>query len=386
MKNVLIYDDILSGHHQEYLTHLYNGANSIKSKDVSFIFVVPQTIKQTDNILNRNFNNNISIDYLSSEEIIKTESKWYLISSLNKSIILRKYIKKHNVDEVFLVTLCHPMPLLPLFMPHGVKVSGIIYRIYFYEYNKLRFIRKIKDYIENLVIAKSDVIDTPYVLNDNSATCYYNHFFKTNKFRKLVDPILPLSTEPQNLKNELSILPCENTFLHFGYMTKRKGTIKILDALLLCKNYKNKVFIFAGIVGDDIKSEFYSKISELINKGVKIIIFDEFCSYEKLCNLCYTADCIIIPYSNISYSSGVIGYASLFNKTIIGPKFGLPGKLISRNKIGITIDTNKVKSIALAIDSFKFKNDESTSKYNEINSVINFTKQIYNKYIFENNQ
>lgn len=379
MKKVLVYDDILSGHHQEYITHIYNGANETNDKNINFTFVVPESIKETNSRLNHNSNKNITVDYLSKSELKKVSKNGYFRSAFNRSRVITKYIKKHNANEVFLITLCHPLPLLPLFVPAKVKISGIIYRIYFYEWQKSGMICKIKDYIENLVIAKSKSISTPFVLNDNSATCYYNHMYKTTKFKSLPDPIIPLVTEPKNIKDELGISPDEKTFLHFGHMTRRKGTLKILEAIMLCK--KNDIaFIFAGVINDDIKLEFYTKTNELISKGYKILVFDEYCSYERLSNLCYTTDCIIIPYSNISFSSGVVGYASLFNKTVIGPKFGLPGKLISRNNLGIAIDTNNIKDIADSISMFTRKDIHTNKKYKEKNSVTNFIKQIFNQY------
>lgn len=378
MKKILIYDDIIDGHHQEYITHLYNGANDCNN--IKFIFVLPESIINIDDfILNNNSNINISIDYLTNSELKKIRKKGYFSSSYYRSIILSKYIKRHQVDEVFLVTLCHSLPFLPLFVPNSVKISGIIYRIYFYEWKQLSFIKKIKDYLENLVIAKSKSIRIPFVLNDNSATCYYNRFYKTTKFKFLSDPIIPLISQPKNIRAELCISPNDITFLHFGYMTRRKGTIQILDAISLCENH-NKVFIFAGVIDDDIKLEFYAKVNELIAREYNIIVFDEFCSYERLCNLCYSTDCIIIPYSNVSYSSGVIGYASLFNKSVIGPKFGLPGKLISRHKIGIGIDINNIDELVKSISQFTRKTTLDINKYIESNSVNNFIKQIFNVY------
>lgn len=43
-----------------------------------------------------------------------------------------------------------------------------------------------------------------------------------------------------------------------------------------------------------------------------------------------------MPYHLTSLSSGVFGYAAVFNKPVIGPDNGLIGKLIQKYELGIT--------------------------------------------------
>ena len=122
-------------------------------------------------------------------------------------------------------------------------------------------------------------------------------------------------------------------------MEERKGTLTILKAIIEAKQEKIKdsVFVFAGRVDHAIKDEFYDLI-KIARQKCEIKVYDEFCENDFLYNLCYTCDFILIPYSNTCQSSGVIGYASFFEKPVIGPSKGLLGNLIKDNNLGLAID------------------------------------------------
>ena len=104
-----------------------------------------------------------------------------------------------------MITLVHYLPFLPLILPKKVKVSGIIYRLYLYEWKSLPFIKKIKDVLEMYITAKSNMVEKGYILNDSSAACYYNKLFKTTKFVPLADPIQKSNYIPQCIKKSLNI-------------------------------------------------------------------------------------------------------------------------------------------------------------------------------------
>lgn len=296
---------------------------------------------------------------------------------LKLSRLIKRVAIQENVDRILLISLADVIPFLPLMLPNRIKLSGIIYKIY------LRApktgIRGVIDRFRYTVMAHNGSVDKVFILNDPRSAGALNKIYKTNRFTALADPVpAPDMEKVKNLRSELDVPASSVIFLHFGAMDTRKGTLEILKAINLLPSEKlyGKCFIFAGRVSNDIKEQFYTLVDDAKEKGAQIIVKDEFCSYELLFSLCYTSDCILIPYLLTDLSSGALGYAALFGKPVIGPKTGLIGELIEDNKLGIPIDTITPESIVNKINTFKVYNTRSS--YAKDNSISAFCKTVLN--------
>ena len=372
----MVFDTSIDGHHLEYIHHIHEAACE-KFHNLQFFFAVPKEFKQQSNKFSWESCNWVKIVYIDSNDIQKCDKGNYFTKAWNYSKILKKYTQLYNIDELFLITLIYPYPFLPLFLNSKTKVSGIIYRIYLYEWKLSSFIKKCKDAFEMWIMTKSKTTKSIFVLNDHSATCYFNKLFNVNKFKFIIDPILPLSYTSQNIRNQLGIDESERVYLHFGAMTKRKGTLDILDAIEMLseKELNGKVFVFAGKIKNTIKNAFYER-KQRLEKKAKIIVYDQFCSYEFLSDLCNSCDVVLVPYKNTSYSSGVLGYVALFNKMVIGPKEGLLGKLIRRNNLGYAKTSMDAKNLARVIAAEQ-EATFSGKNYVSKNDVKTFTNIIF---------
>ena len=379
MKKIMIFDNSINGHHLEYLHHIHEFACQEKNGN-QYIFAVPKDFEQSKDKFVWSQSDNVNIVFINKKDENLCSKANYFLKSWNYAKILKKYATQYNVNEIFLITLIYPFPFLPLFFKSDIKVSGIIYRIYLYEWKTSSFLKKIKDALETYVMAKAKCTESIFILNDNSAACYFNKLFKVNKFKFLTDPINPASTKPQNIRTKLQISESNEFYLHFGAMYERKGTLTILEAIekLPDKELKNKCFIFAGKIGDDIKERFYKK-KKTLDKKVKILVYDEFCPYDFLNNLCFSCNYIIIPYKNISCSSGVVGYAAQLRKTLIAPKDGILGKLVRRYNLGITSNILDPNELAKVIQSKKTYVSNS-DRYIQASSVMHFCNKIFSNF------
>lgn len=372
MKRILIYDSSIEGHHMEYLHHIYMATDDA---DAKFVFAIPERFLTMKEKMKWPERGNVQFDLIPSTELNKAKGG-YFKERWNNARLAAKYIKKHQADEVFYIELVVQFPFLPLFVSKDVKVSGILYRLVPYEWKRLSLITKIKDAIEVNVIGRSKFVKTPMCLNDNSCACYFNKLFKTSKYIPIVDPIKPLNYQPKSIRKDLGAGTNDKVILHFGGMTMRKGTLTLLEAACSMSELqlKNKIFVFAGKVSNDIKAQFDSFIVQLQQK-CRVIIYEGFCAYELLADLCYSCDCIVVPYKNTSYSSGVIGDAAQYQKTVVGPEDGLLGKLIRRNKLGVTMKDNNPVALAAILDS-----DETylprPNSYSQKETIDEFTKTI----------
>ena len=364
MKRILIYDSTISGHHMEYLHHIYM---AIEGVDAEFVFVIPEEFNHVKDKLSWPDRKNVKFDFIPKDTIEQLRGGWFA-SRWRRARTCAQYVKKHNAEEIFFIELVIQFPFLPLFLPKGVKVSGIVYQLVPYEWNRLSLISKIKCGLEVWSYTKTRCAKAPMMLNDPSCASYLNKHLRKNNIISIVDPVMPLNYSPKIVREEFGMNESDKMILHFGAMNKRKGTLLILEAVakMTEDQLKDKVFVFAGKINNEIKERFYA-LKEDLSKNARIFVFDEFVSYEHLADLCHSCDCIVVPYTNYSYSSGVIGYSAQFFKSVIGPSQGILGKLIRRNHLGLTFDDMSADALAKVLTSgecFECRPNEYAEKEN----------------------
>lgn len=366
---VLIFDVAITGHHLEYLHHFYLGA--LDHPEVEFYFFVSPEFEKKKEMFEWFCASNIKILYSTKEQADKcAKAKMWQLGAF-ETLLLRKIVNKVNPDYVLLTSLTTIIPLACFLLPRRVKVQGIIYTIYSYQKEKLSALRLNLERMRWYVSSKSKIINKVFLLNDPVNCKEWNKHYNTNKFDYLPDPVPDISgQEFKDVRSQFNIPKESKVFLHFGGMAERKGTLNILKAILLSPEdeLKDKVFIFAGRIYNEIKTPFY-ELLKTANERTKIIVFDDFVSYEFIYNLCFSTDFILIPYQMSNLSSGVIGYASLFKKTVIGPQDGLIGNLIRLYNLGYTIDASDLNSIS---KSFGFSPKPISSAYADVSTRENF--------------
>ena len=350
---ILIFDTTLSGHHLEYINHIYRGVITKTLDD--FVFAVPAR-EWGKKRKKREWPEaeNVRWVMLDDEECERCNEGNLLVRCWRTSIMVKRYALKYEVNKILMISLAGVIPFLPLILPLHIKLSGIIYKIYLR--SKKKGIRSLIDKFRFLVMAHCLTMDKTFILNDSKSTDTLNKIFHTCRFVFLPDPVPEVDKKRLiDLRPELNISGDKIMFLHFGAMNARKGTLVILKAILLLTQNQitDKVFIFAGIVGQDIEEEFWSLVRQCTAKGIRIIVMNEFVSYEKLNDLCYSSDIILAPYLLTDLSSGVVGYAAAHCRTIVGPDSGLIGELIRNNSMGVTLSHISPESLADVIVNLK---------------------------------
>lgn len=345
-----------------------------------YVIVVPEDFINKKDLYDWPSAEHISFDFIDADIVAQTNKGNLLQASYKRSKLLKEYVEKYSAVNVFLIVLMAFVPCLPFVIPKSVSVSGIIYKLYLYNWKELSPIAKLVEILKYKIITANNCIQTAFTLNDSSAAATLNRLYKTKKFKFLADPYNETNYHPKNILADLGVGIDKTVFLHFGGLSRRKGTLKILEAIKLIPKDRQKefVFIFAGSVYDDIKSEFYNLLEEVKSKAY-IIVFDEFCSNELLCDLCYSCDAVLMPYSRTSQSSGALGYAAWNEKPVIGPASGLLGKLIRKNRLGKGLEEMSSQHIAASIINFKKKKIQS--KYKENIRLEHFVVQIFNAFI-----
>lgn len=354
-RKIAIFDFYLGGHHIEYLHHIY--INAVEHREKDFTFIIPcnfHTFKsdfvwpESDNVK--------FLFYDLDDKYIRSlgfRKKSKLLCQL-----LKRFIQETGIKDVILIETMAFLPYLPVYISRKVNITSILYHLPIY-YKAPTFKNKLHTELDMSIIAYSRCLKKVCLLNSSSAVEIYNKKYHSNKFAFLPDPYTPLicKRSVEEIKKEHNINSCKKVFIHIGGLTRRKGTIEILDAVaqLNTECLEDKCFIFAGRVIEDIKKVFYEKIEQLKNK-VQIIVFDQFCEYSFFAELCTIADYIIIPYKNTAQSSGICSYAAQFKVPVIGPAEGLLGSLIRDNGLGYTINGINADKLAKLISSGEYKN------------------------------
>ena len=378
-ENVLVFDDKIDGHHLEYVHHIYTRSLSIKDKN--FFFLLPPEFELLKEIFIWPKTDNIHVFHLSNNEINSLKNKNWILKSLIISKIIKKAVKKYNIQKIFLVSLISVLPFLPFFLNKKIKVSGIIYLIYLYRWKNSNFLSKGLDVIKFLILSKFLIFDNLFLLNDQISPIIINKKFKTTKFKYLPDPINYINYNALfDLRSKLNIDKFSVIYSHFGALDERKGTLEILKAISLSNlTLKDKYnFIFAGKVNSSIKYEFYQLIDQLKNKAV-IHVYDEFVDSDFIASLCSASNYLLIPYANVCQSSGVLSYAAQFKVPVIGPKLGLLGKLIKRYRMGYLLEdgsSNSIKNFLNFKDKFGLM--KVSNNYIKGRSINDFSDEILN--------
>lgn len=372
MKRILIYEEKVTGHHLEYLHHLYTRA--IQEDNIEFVFVLPEQFCE----LKKNFTwpaaQNVIVHILPENEISYIQ-KGRLKSALCGSKKIRSLVKKFHVDAVFSIYIDKYMPLLPFFIPHRVKLLGIIYDIYIYGWKDYSLIKKLQALLFHCLYSKLSCFEKIFVLNDPVSAVYLNKIWQSDHYTFLPDPYSGVTDLiPSAERNDEKL-----TLLHFGGLVKRKGTLEILRALEMLPPHELKKIrvIFCGYVRDEIKNEFY-RLVNLLEDKLDIEIYDYFVSYDFIEQMCARSDYILIPYENTGQSSGVLAYAAKYSIPVIGPANGMLGKIIRRYHLGICLSSVKacsLKNTFMNADFFirrKIKNS-----YLSVNNVPNFQQHIF---------
>mgnify|MGYP003292681960 CR=1 FL=1 len=374
MHKILVFCPSVAGHRLEYLHHLYNGALCFNSK--TYIFMVTTDFYTVKNKFLWTDAPNVGIVDIPSTIIQKFKGN-ILSSSYNKCKYLGQAVDKYKPDQVIVLDMIEYVPFLPFFVSSKANVSGIIYRIFLYEYNKEPLIKKVLDKFKYWWMNYFGVYDKVFILNDKSSSEKLNKMFNSSKFRYLPDPVVPIENlEEFNIRQQYSIPKETYVLLHPGGMLPYKGTIDILRGLCLLTEEARKdiTVIFAGRVTESIKNEF-DILCEEVKKKVQIIVEEGFLPYERLGALIKQSDWLLIPYKTKSQSSGIVGHAAYFEKPVIAVKGGLIGNIVSQYNLGILIEESTPECIYKAILDLNSR-PVCKNSYCEANTIDNFVSKI----------
>lgn len=267
---------------------------------------------------------------------------------------IKKFAAEKNIERIFFLDIDQYQ--IPIgFSRDYFKVGGI----YFRPFHRVNIITgtfsgifknlayKIKKRAIFSILKFNKKVEAVYLLNDEVAAKRLPKFFKY-----LPDPVFinPAPIKTSSLRENLEIGVSAHIFLVFGAISARKNIRHIINAFKIAQLEKESILLITGKIRNDYRTEFNSMLRqfEITNKDrcKRIIVRDEFVDEAMMDSYFMESDTIVLCYQKFYGSSGLLGRAALYNKTVIVANEGLLNDLCAEYNLGYSCSPRNIYSIA----------------------------------------
>lgn len=385
--NILLFDILNTGHHIEYISHLYDYVKN-KTTTNNYYFVVHQNFSLKCPDIYSEAKNLKHISFIEVDEnlLVGLNVKNRFRRSLNNFKIVQYYANKFSIDECYLLYFNIFQIAIGL-VKTNYKIKGILFmqftnmsknslKDYYYYYRR---------YFPLLLSIKNKSLEKIFILNDEKSCYILNDKFKRKSlFAKLPDPILNIKIDEEiEIRKNYNIPNQRKVFLLFGAISERKGVLEVINSCLFLnkKQQQNTTILIVGFTKLEMLAQ---KIRDFIKEhnhknDTQIIFENSFVSNAKMTSLFRQSDVILIPYKNPEASSGVLGHAMNSFKPVIAPSTGLIAEIVREHKMGVVIDKIAPREIANAITKVNdiVVDNKKVQNYINEHTAINFAKTIF---------
>lgn len=121
-------------------------------------------------------------------------------------------------------------------------------------------------------------------------------------------------------------------FLHIGISDTRKGLTDACEAMLKldAEHQTRALLVRAG----GVKDEAAALCAKLEAKGL-LALENRFVAEERMALYYAAADAVLLPYRHHAGSSGILSHAAAAGKPVIAAQYGLIGRLVEQNRLGL---------------------------------------------------
>jgi len=384
-KNILIFEPDASGHHAGYLYHLI--INFLQN-DYSYkliVLVSPDFVEKHPQILQKTIST--SVQWVKFSETEFTE--WQAPKSVFKRSVFEwklfcQYAKQHNAVLGFCMYIDYLQLAILSQSPHPCPISGILFRPTLVNYTATTWKEKLNYWRKNITLkyfVKNKNVDSLFNL-DAYATQFIQQNWHTDKVKFLPDPVQVYASKrtPEEVKKMLGIEENRKVFLIFGFLDSRKGISEILEAVAAISREKSQkgCLLIVGPWEENERKLFEIQLPKIKQKtDFQIIIKDTFIKDEDIQQYFKVTDFALALYHKHFGMSAIMVRAAAAQKPIIAHNFGLMGKIVSENDLGITINNDLKDKIELLLETRNsIGNKVKMKAFAELNQAENYARVI----------
>ena len=381
---ILLFDTITDGHHPDYLIHVigfYSGKKEVElyvSTGESFKSQFDARQKAEGNL----WGDNVTFLPIPTNKLNSIHSKPIYLRSIIEWNLLVETAQSINANQVLLMYFDYYQLGILIGKKAPCPVSAIYFRPNFTE-NDNGIYPQIKKWMLSKVL-KSGQIQNLFCLV-HALVPYMKGQKTQTQIIPICDPIKQfeiLKPEIVEFINKYKIPTDKKIFLNFGYLDDRKGMEVFIDACsTLSKEALAKIcLLLAGPV-----PEYYEKIIEA--KLAQVPELEVIRCYGYLpareVQICFEiSDVVLILYQDFLNMSSVLIRAAMANKPTFATQTGMIGELVSRNKVGVTVDATSVSEVrnelnAMIQNGITYSEDnlKQLAEENSLNSFLSTIDQ-----------
>lgn len=386
-KNILLFEPDASGHHPGYLYHLIINFLENNYAFNLVVLVTPDFFEKHAQIIQKTQSPRVKWVKFSVTEFNnwqKIKEKSVTKRSFFEWELLRKYIVETKSVYAFLMYIDYMQIAMLTQKNLPCPVSGILFRPTLVNYPSHSFKEMVNSWRKNLTLkyfVRHKSLDSLFNL-DPFATDYIQQNWQTNKVKFLPDPVqvYPSSKSVDELKMALGIEVHRKVFLIFGFLDSRKGISEVMEAIsqIHRENSLKGTLLIVGPWEESERTKFNLTIPTILqNSDFQVIIKDEFVQDEDIQSYFEVSDYVLALYAKHIGMSAIMVRAAAAQKPFLTHNFGLMGKIVTENQLGMIIENDLGKRMEMLLsEKIAIGNQEKMKEFATLNSAENYAKVI----------